>query len=235
MKKTLWIYIAIWAFCLALFNVLAFLVPALPDYPKFTATFWIGYALTTVAYIANLIASIKFLSGSQSKDAEKRFYRMPLVQKGLTSLIVMTVIGSICVAISAIPTFIGAILCIGVVVFHIISVLKTSVAIAEVERVGENVKQKTQFIKMLTVDASTLDSRTSSPAAKALTHTVYEAIRYSDSMSHEALADVESELKTAFESFEKAIDSNDIVEAESLAHTVLALVSERNAKCKALK
>ncbi|MBQ2915061.1 MAG: hypothetical protein IJE50_06050 [Clostridia bacterium] len=234
MKKTLWIYIAIWAFCLALFNVLAFLVPALPDYPKFTATFWIGYALTTVAYIANLIASINFLSGSQSKDAEKRFYRMPLIQKGLTSLIVMTVIGSICVAISAIPTFIGAILCIGVVVFHIISVLKTSVAIAEVERVGENVKQKTQFIKLLTVDASTLDSRASSEA-KALTHKVYEAIRYADPMSHDALADVESELKIAFENFAKAIDSNDIIEAESLAHTVLALVSERNAKCKALK
>lgn len=234
MKKTLRIYIAIWAFCLALFNVLAFLVPALPDYPKFTATFWIGYALTTVAYIANLIASINFLSGSQSKDAEKRFYRMPLIQKGLTSLIVMTVIGSICVAISAIPTFIGAILCIGVVVFHIISVLKTSVAIAEVERVGENVKQKTQFIKLLTVDASTLDSRASSEA-KALTHKVYEAIRYADPMSHDALADVESELKIAFENFAKAIDSNDIIEAESLAHTVLALVSERNAKCKALK
>ena len=145
MKKTLWIYVAIWAFCLALFNVLAFLVPALPDYPKFTATFWIGYALTTVAYIANLIASINFMSGSQSKDAEKRFYRIPLVQKGLQSLTIMTVIGCICVCVSAIPTFIGAILCIGVVIFHIVSVLKISVAISEVERVGENVKQKTHL------------------------------------------------------------------------------------------
>ena len=235
MKKTLWIYIGIWASCLVLFNLIAFLVPALPDYPKFTATFWIGYALTTVAYIANLISSIKFMSGSQSKDAEKRFYRIPLIQKGLTSLVIMTVIGCICVAISAIPTFIGAILCFGVVVFHIVSVLKTSITISEVERVGENVKQKTQFIKLLTVDASALDSRTTSSQAKSLTHKVYEAIRYADPMSDNALSSVEDKLKTAFESFAKAIDINDIVEAESLAHTVLALVSERNAKCKALK
>ena len=234
MKKTLWIYLVIWVFCFALFNILAFLVPALPYYPKFTATFWIGYAFTTTAYIANLIASILFLHGSESKDAEKRFYRIPLVQKGLSSLVAMTVIGCICVCISAIPTWIGAILCIGVVVFHIVSVLKTSVAIAEVESVGENVRTKTQFIKTLTVDAQALDSRASSEA-KALTHKVYEAIRYSDPMSHNALADVESELKTAFENFAKAIDSNDITEATSLAQTVLVLVSERNAKCKGLK
>ena len=235
MKKILWIYMVIWATCLALFNALAFLVPALPDYPKFTATFWIGYAFTTTAYVGNLIASIKFMQGDGSEYAEKRFYRIPLMQKGFISLAVMTVIGCICVCISAIPTWVGAILCIGVVIFYIVYVLKTSITISEVERVGENVKQKTRFIKMLTVDAQVLDSRATTPEAKDLTHKVYEAIRYSDPMSNGALSDVEGRISTAFESFVKAIDGNDVAEAESLARTVLALVSERNAKCRALK
>lgn len=236
MKKVLWIYVAIWALCLGLFNALAFLVPALPTYPKFEeAGFWIGYAATTVAYIANLFASIRFMRGNERKDAERRLFHIPLVQKSVTALAIMTVIGGVCVAISAIPAYIGAILCVAVVVFYIISTLKANIAVSEVERVGENVKQKTQFIKLLTVDAMALDSRTLSSEAKALTHKVCEAIRYSDPMSDNALSEVEGKLKTAFESFEKAIDINDIVEAESLAHTVLALVRERNAKCKALK
>ena len=234
MKKILGIYVAIWVLCLALFNVLAFLVPALPTFPKYEAGFWIGYAVTTVAYIANLFASIRFMRGNERKDAERRLFHIPLVQKSVTALAIMTVIGGVCVAISAIPAYIGAILCVVVVVFYVISILKATIAVSEVERVGENVKQKTQFIKMLTVDASALDSRASSEA-KALTHKVYEAIRYADPMSDNALSSVEDKLKAAFESFEKAIDINDITEATTLAQTVLALVSERNAKCKALK
>lgn len=232
MKKALWIYVAVWAACLAVFNVLAFLVPAFENFPKDTVVFWIGYALTTLVYIANLVSTLKFMHGNGHKYAEKRFYRIPLVRKHLLFLAVMTVIGYVSVII---PNWVCAILGLGVIIVYLLSVLKTSIAISEVERVGENVKQKTRFIKTLTVDASALDSRTSSPAAKALTHKVYEAIRYADPMSDNALSSVEDKLKTAFESFAKAIDINDIVEAESFAHTVLALVSERNAKCKALK
>jgi len=235
MKKVLWIYVAIWALCLALFNVLAFLVPALPDYPKYEAGFWIGYAVTTVAYIANLFASIRFLSGNEREHAEKRLYHIPLAKKSVTSLAVMTVIGGISLAISAIPAYIGAILCVAVVVFHIISTIKVTLAVSEVERIGENVKRKTQFIKLLTVDAMALDSRAIHPEAKALTHKVCEAIRYSDPMSDSALSDVESRLKTIFDNFATAIDANNMEEATSLANAVLALVSERNLKCKALK
>ncbi len=235
MKKVLWIYVAIWAACLATFNILAFLVPAIPDYPKFTPGFWVGYAVTTIAYIGHLIAAIKFMHGSGSKHAEKRFYRIPLIRKSLLFLAIITVIGCVCAAISAIPGWVGAILCIGVVVFHLFSILGPSIAISEVERVGENVKQKTKFIKMLTVDAMALDSRTNKSEAKALTHKVSEAIRYSDPMSDSALSDVESKLNAAFEKFVKAIDANNVEEATSLADTILALVSERNLKCKALK
>ena len=231
MKKALWIYVAVWTACLAVFNILAFLVPAFENFPKDTVVFWIGYALTTLVYIANLVSTIKFMHGNGHKYAEKRFYRIPLVRKHLLFLAVMTVIGYVSVII---PNWVCAILCLVVIIVYLLSILKTSIAISEVERVGENVKQKTQFIKMLTVDAQALDSRASSEA-KALTHKVYEAIRYADPMSDNALSSVEDKLKTAFENFAKAIDINDIVEAESLAHTVLALVSERNDKCKVLK
>lgn len=231
MKKATWIYILVWAVCLTIFNTLAFLLPAFKDFPKDTVQFWIGYALTTLVYIANLVTTIKFMHGNGHKYAEKRFYRIPLVRKHLLFLAIMTVIGCVSVII---PNWICAILCMVVIVAYLLSILKTSIAIYEVERVGENVRKKTRFIKMLTVDAQALDSRASSEA-KALTHKVYEAIRYADPMSDNALSSVEDKLKAAFESFEKAIDISDIAEATTLAHTVLALVSERNAKCKALK
>lgn len=235
MKKILGIYVAIWVLCLALFNVLAFLVPALPTFPKYEAGFWIGYAVTTVAYIANLFASIEFMRGNERKDAERRLFHIPLVQKSVTSLAIMTVIGGLCVAVSAIPAYIGAILCVAVVVFYIISTLKANIAVSEVERIGENVRQKTQFVKLLTVAADSLNKSTSATELKALTNKVYEAIRYSDPVSGVELNEIESTIKSTFDDFAQAVAENDLEKATSLCNTILSQVAERNTICKASK
>ena len=97
-------------------------------------------------------------------------------------------------AISAIPAIISAVISITVIVFYILSIVKIFIAIAEVERVGSNVVAKTQFMKEMTVKAESLYKRTETAELKLLSKKVYEAIRFSDFVSHPALANVEGKI-----------------------------------------
>ena len=62
---------------------------------------------------------------------------------------------------------------------------------------------------------------------------VYEAIRYSDPMSNDALASLESEITIKFKAFENAVVSG--IACAETANELLILVEERNKKVKVLK
>lgn len=136
--------------------------------------------------------------------------------------------------ISPLPYWVGVIACAIVLVATALSVIKATVAVNEVERVDKKVKTQTFFIKSLTVDAETLIARAKSETAKAATKEVYEAIRYSDPMSNDALASVEGQISVAFAKFSDAV-ANESGDIANLANEVVILVGDRNKKCKLLK
>ena len=97
----------------------------------------------------------------------------------------------------------------------------------------EKVKAQTQFIKLLTVDAETLLGRAKTPDAKIAAKKVYEALRYSDPMSSEALGEIEAELAEKFRALEAAVTADQgVTEA---AESLLETLTERNRKCRATK
>lgn len=100
---------------------------------------------------------------------------------------------------------------------------------------GNSVKNKTLFIKMLTVDAGTLVSQSQSAEIKTEINKVYEAVRYSNPMSHDALADVESRITIKFSMLQDAVAQNDAGAVKPLANELLALIKDRNSKCNLLK
>ena len=101
--------------------------------------------------------------------------------------------------------------------------------------VDEKIKEQTQFIKLLTADAEHLMSSSKTAELKAEAKKVYEAIRYSDPMSNEALADIEGQIQSEFAFFTQAIRSEDLELAKSVADGLLNLIDARNKKCKVLK
>ena len=232
MKKNFKFYLIGWVVLLGLFNALAFVIPAWPTLEKFTASFWIGWGTTIAAFFGQLICSwVSFKDDS----AEKTFFNISLFTVSYAGLITMFVVAMICIIVTPLPYWVAAIACAIVLAANIFAIIKAKVAIDHVEKVDEKVKVQTFFIKSLTVDADTLMAMAKSDVAKAECKKVYEAIRYSDPMSNDALAAVESQITVKFAAFSDAVKADEADKVAELANELCILVGDRNKKCKLLK
>lgn len=232
MKKRFNLYLIAWTVLLALFNVIAFVPVGWEGQEKYTSSFWIGYAFITVAFIGQLACTYMAF---KADSAKKMFYNISLIKSSYGGLIATCIFGGICMVISPLPYWVGIILCSIVLVVNVLSVVKATGAIAEIERVDEKIKVQTFFIKSLTVDADTLMASAKSDAVKAECRKVYEAIRYSDPMSNDALASVEGQITVKFTALSDAVKADDADKVAELANEVIILVGDRNKKCKLLK
>lgn len=232
MKKRFNLYIIAWAVLLALFNVIAFVSVGWAGQEKYTSSFWIGYVFITVMFIGQLICSYMAF---KADSAKKLFYNISLIRTSYIGLIVSFIVGGLCMLISPLPYWVGVIVCAIVLVVNVLSIVKATVAIDEIERIDTKVKTQTFFIKSLTVDADTLMASAKSEAVKAECRKAYEAIRYSDPMSHDALSSIESQITVKFEELSKAVKSDNANKATEMANEIIILVGDRNKKCKLLK
>lgn len=226
MKKTFKSYIGVWAICLVLFNVIAFVVPN-----ELKSNFWVGYIFITLAFVGQLFcASISF----KSENAQKFFYNFPLISISFVGTLIMLIIGGLTMAISAVPVWVGIVFCLVVLAFTAIAIINASVTSETVSNIDSKIKAQTLFIKILVADATTLMSKTQTTQAKEITKKVYEKIRYSDPVSNDALSSIESQITIKFKAFESAIIENS-QNAISLGEELIILIDDRNTKCKLLK
>ncbi|MBO7183988.1 MAG: hypothetical protein J6V49_07630 [Bacteroidales bacterium] len=232
MKKRFNLYIVAWAALLALFNVIAFVSVGWEGQDKYTPSFWIGYAFITIMFIGQLVCTYMAF---KADTAQKLFYNISLIRTSYAGLITSFVVGGLCMLISPLQGWVGAILCSIILAANILSVVKATIAVGEVVRIDEKVKVQTFFIKSLTVDADTLMAMAKSDSAKAECKKVYEAIRYSDPMSNDALASVESQITVKFAALSDAVKADETDKVAELANEVCILVGDRNKKCKLLK
>lgn len=233
MRKTFRFYAIIWAICLALFNVLAFVTPnEIAGISKFDGAFWVGYIFITVAFIGQLIcAYVAF----QAENLKKLFYSIPLISISYIGLLVILVVGGLTMAIPNLPNWIGIIVCLLVLGVTAMSVIKATAAAEIVSKIDNKIAAETAFIKTITVDAQNLISRANAPMLKEQCKKVYEALRYSDPMSNATLSDVEQRIKEEFDALTDAVIADDLDATESSVKELSTLINERNNKCKALK
>lgn len=232
MNKQFKLYMAAWAVLLVLFNVIAFVSVGWIGQEKYTASFWIGYVLITIMFIGQLLCAYV---GFKADRAKTLFYNISLITTSYTGLITSFIVGGLCMLISPLPYWVGAIACAVVLAVNIIAVIKVSATIDEVERIDEKVNVRTLFIRSLTVDAEGLIARASSDAVKKQCKSVYETVRYSDPMSHEALVPIESEIADKFSAFVSAVKADDEGMVRTVAEELVVLIGDRNKKCKILK
>ena len=233
MSKRFKYYLLIWVVLLVVFNVISFVVPSTSgDQNSFTGQFWLGYIFITIAFIGQLLcAHIAF----KAENLKKLFYDLPLVTISCIGLIVMWLVGSVVMVVSAIPKWVGIIACILPLAFTAISLVKARWAAEEVERVDEKIALKTSTINTLLIEASGLAARAKSPAAKAACNSVYEAIRYSDPMSNEDLSSIEAKIKVKLGELAESITTDEEHEMETISEELVLLINERNRMCKAGK
>ena len=130
--------------------------------------------------------------------------------------------------ISPLPYWIGMLVVAIVLAATAMPIIKAKSASAMVADVDEKISQNTFFIKNLTVDAEGLMSRAKTPEDKTVCKKVYEALRYSDPMSSDALTEIEKKIQVQFDAFSENI-------SDDAAEELLLLIGERNSKCKMMK
>lgn len=235
MKKSIFkSYLLIWVVLFAVFSVVSFVVPGFiaEGEAKFDGAFWAGYLLTTLAFVLHIGAAY---FAFQADSKEKLFYNMSLVRASYTGLIFMLIFGALAMAVPFVPEWVGVVVCFAIVMFTIVAVAKASAAAEIVEAVDTKVKEQTSFIKMTTVDAQNMVASAKSDAVKAECQKVFEAIRYSDPMSNEALNLENGQITVKMGEMAAAVGADDANKAAALASELIALVQARNNKCKALK
>ena len=233
MNKKFKYYAIIWAILLAVFNVICFVTPSeAAGMSKFGGAFWAGYIFITIAFIGQLICAYIAL---KTDDKTKLFYNIPVIRVSYTGLILTVVFGALCMAIPNLPNWVGIIVCLLVLAFTAIAVIKAKAASDVVEKIDNKVKAQTLFVKSLTVDAESLIARATTLEAKEACKKVYEAVRYSDPMSSVQLVDIEEQIEGSFIAFSAAIIENDTELAAAESKNLLVLIDNRNKKCRLLK
>lgn len=222
MKHVTKSYVTLWAILLIAFNAVAFISPGWIAYEKYTASFWIGYVFITISFVGQLLCSLKAL---KAENLTKLFYNIPIIRISYAGLIASFVVGGVCMLISPLPYWIGALLAIVVLALTALSVVKATAAAELVADIDEKVSKQTFFIKNLTVEAETLIARANTSESKAMCKKVYEALRYSDPMSNQALGAIERKIEKHFSNFSETLSSD-------AANELLLLIEERNRKCK---
>ena len=234
MKNNFKFYALIWAILLAVWCTVVFLVrPIIPSYViNYDARFWIAFVFIVAAFIGNLVCAYLAF---KAENLKRMFLNLPLVTVSWSALIVMLVVGSALMLIPNCPSLIAAIVCIIVLSFNAIAVIKAAWVADTVNKVDEKVKTQTSFIKNLTVDSEGILARAKSNAVKAECKKVYEAVRYSDPMSNEALSVIEAKITVKMDEFASAVNEDDAEKVKEIADEIVILITDRNKKCKSLK
>ena len=233
MKKSFKIYSLIWAICLAVFNVITFATPnEIGGVSKFSGSFWVGYIFITIAFLGQLACAFVAF---KAENLKKFFYNIPLLSISYGGLVAMLIVGSIFMAIPVLPEWIGIIVCVIILAFNAIAIIKATSAADIVSGIDEKIKTQTFFIKSLSVDAQSLMTSAKSDELRAEAKKVYEAIRYSDPMANAALSDLDTQIERQFNSFSDAIKAEDSELAKETADALVERVERRNQKCKLLK
>lgn len=222
MKKNKGMAYAVLAIAFVLFNVIAFAIPTAK-----TATFWIAYVFTAIAF-ASQIAIWKF-AFKGADTLKSKFLGIPLISVGITYLIVQIIAFAIFMAFAITPTWIAIVVCALILGISAICLIGTETGREEINRVEEKVGKKIFYIKSLQIDVEMLASAEIDTDIKSALTKLAEKIRFSDPISNEALADLEAEIADKVNELKTAENKAEII-------TVLdSLITERNKKAKLLK
>lgn len=222
MKKNKGMAYAVLVVAFVLFNVIAFAVSTAK-----TATFWIAYVFTAVAF-ASQIAIWKF--AFKGADALKsKFLGIPLISIGITYLIIQIIAFAVFMVLPLMASWIAIVVCALILGISAICFIGTETGREEINRVEEKVEKKVFYIKSLQVDVEMLASAETDADTKAALTKLAEKIRFSDPMSNDALSELEAEISAKVKELKTTENKSEII-------TVLdSLITERNNKAKLLK
>ena len=204
-----------------LVSIIAFAVPTIK-----TATFWIAYVFTAAAFAAQIIIWNKALGKEELKS---KFLGLPVVHIGIVYAIVQTVVFAVFLIVPTLPVWSAVVVCSVIAGVSAVCMISADAGRNEIERVEAKVQKKVFYIRELQVDVELIAAAETDTDTKAALTQLAEKIRFSDPMSTEQLADLESKISTKAAGLKTAANKMKIITELNF------LLDERNKKCKLLK
>lgn len=171
-----------------LISIIAFAVPTVK-----TATFWIAYVFTAAAFVAQIIIWNKALGKETLKS---KFLGFPIVHIGIVYAIIQTVAFAVFLLVPTLPVWSAIVVCSVIAGISAVCMISADAGRDEIERVEAKVQKKVFYIRELQADIELLADNEGDAAVKTALTQLAEKIRYSDPMSNEQLADLESRIST---------------------------------------
>ena len=206
----------------ALVSIIAFAAPTMK-----TATFWIAYAFTAVAFATQIVIWNKAL-GTEAALRSK-FLGFPVVHIGSVYAILQTVALAVFLFVPTLPIWGAIVVCSIIAGVSAVCMISADVGRNEIERVEAKVQKKVFYIRELQADVELLAGAETDADTKAALAQLAEKIRFSDPMSNEQLADLENKISAKVLKLKTAANKVEII------IELTSLLDERNKKCKILK
>lgn len=228
------IYLLVWGTMVAVYNTIVFVIPEeINGVSRFTTMFWVGYALMMVMFIVQAVVS--FLAFRKISPNKNLLFRLPLLKTSIVTTLAMFPISVLFMIFPNSPTWVGVVLIAIIVAVTVVVYARAMVLPAVVEGVEKTVKVKSVFIRSLTADAEALLNSSDDEAINQKIEQVYETIRYSDPLSVDEVAVLETNITEAFIVFRDAAEKKLVDEIDKDAKVLINLLNQRNAKVKLLK
>lgn len=220
-KNKLMSYLAL-GIVFAFFNVIAFVIPT-----NKTATFWMAYIFTVIAFfLQTLVWKVAF--GKQD-NLKSRFLGIPIIRVGLTYLMVQLIVFAFFMICPTLNVWLAVVVCSIVFAIFALCTIAGQVGTNEIKRVEDKINAKRSFIQLLQIDIEMLAATEPDAETKVELFRLAEKARFSDPISHEILGELESKISAKVEQIKTTTDKKALIEEIDL------LLADRNKKCEMLK
>ncbi len=213
---------------LAVFNLIAFLVP----FPH-GGTFWVGYIFGMIAILAQ--APIWMLAFRGTESARSKFYGMPIARVGVVYLIVQIIFSFIAMGLAwvpVVPAWPFIIVSLLILAAAALGTIATDMTRDEIERQDIQIKRDVSKMRELQSLGTSLVRQCDDAATKAELQKLSDALRFSDPVSSAATAESEAELKRMLDELQNALLDGDKTGVSGLFRQAQNVLAERNRICK---
>lgn len=222
MKKGAFRTAAVAVVALAIYHLIAFLIPF-----DRTAAFWISYGFTLAAFL--VVAASIYIAFIKSPDTKSRFYGFPVARIGVIYGGAQLIVSLIVMALAQwTPWWVAVLLYAIGLGGAVIGLAGAETVVEEIQTQEVKLKKDVSLMRSLQSKIIQIASQTDDADLKALA----EEFRYSDPVSNEAIADVEADLCAAVNELQAAYVDGDKEAVAQLCRKTTTLLAERNRLCK---
>lgn len=206
----------------ALVSIIAFAVPTVK-----TTTFWIAYVFTAVAFAAQI--GIWKTALGKEETLKSKFLGFPVVHIGIVYAVIQVIAFAMFMFVPTLPAWSAIVVCSVIAGVSAVCMISADAGSNEIERVEAKVQKKVFYIRELQADVELIAAAETDTDTKAALTQLAEKIRFSDPMSNDQLADLESKIST------KAAELKTAANKMKIITELNSLLDERNKKCRIMK